>query len=85
MPSKTPSAVQKIIIKALQELHDKSHEPEDERWFTRAQVAKQLEAPSFRLNPSRKNALDALYENGEVERRTKPNDGRGMHQYRLKK
>ncbi len=79
------NAVKKLIQKAITDLHAHSALAKDEQWFSRANIGMQLRAPSFGLNPSRKSALSALVEDGVIEQRVRPNDGRGTLEFRLVK
>lgn len=77
------NAVKKLIQKAITDLHAHSPLAKDEQWFSRANIGQQLRAPSFGLNPSRKGALESLVQDGVIEKRVRPNDGRGTLEFRL--
>lgn len=73
----------KLILNALSELHRKSADPAADQWFRRAQIAQQLAAPTYQLNPARIGALEALVTAKAVLKQQKPNDGRELPLYRL--
>jgi hypothetical protein len=76
------SRVKKLILSALERLHNKSTLPIDEQWFPRAYIGRELGAPGG-LNPARVNALKEMVQEGKVRSRQKPNDGRDLPEYRL--
>ncbi len=71
------------ILNASKELHRRSELPAADRWFRRAEIARQLAAPSSQLNPSRIGALEGLVVAGHMLKRQKPEDKRSLPQYRL--
>ncbi|MDZ4770678.1 MAG: hypothetical protein SGJ24_16250 [Chloroflexota bacterium] len=71
-----------IILKAIDELHKRSSVPDDEQWFTRAAIARQMGVPSQRLNPVRVRKVEELASEGKIQKRQKPDDGRDLPQYR---
>jgi hypothetical protein len=72
-----------ILLTAIRELQTRSSLPPDERWFTRADIARQLNVKSQKLNPRRVSKLEELVDGGEVLKRQKPNDGRDLPQYQI--
>ena len=75
--------VQEHILNALSELHRKSPEASADQWFRRAEIARQLGAPSSQLNPARIGVLENLTKAGRVLKQQKPNDKRDLPLYRL--
>ena len=72
----------RMILEALTALHSKSRQPLDEQWFTRRNIAGQVEAKAG-LNPSRINALEALVAEKKIVKRQRPNEGRDLPEYSL--
>ena len=75
--------VQESILNALHELHRKSAEASADQWFRRAEIARQLGAPSSQLNPARIGVLEGLTKAGRVLKQQKPNDKRDLPLYRI--
>ena len=71
------------ILNALHELHRKSSAPAADQWFRRAEIARQLGAPSSTLNPARIGVLEALTKAGRVLKQQKPDDKRDLPVYRI--
>ncbi|MEO8611261.1 MAG: hypothetical protein ABI690_25415 [Chloroflexota bacterium] len=74
----------KLIQTALEELHKTSHHPQEQQWFTRADIGRHLKAASGGLNPSRQGALEQLATAGVVEKRRKDDSGKQTYEFRLK-
>ena len=72
------------LKKQLQEALAQHHAQDAEQWFTRAALARQLQAPSGGLNPSRVSALNELVSEGVVEVRKQPDQKKGTLEFRLK-
>jgi hypothetical protein len=79
------SRVKKLLLEAMEKLHQESKLPQNDQWFARAAIARKLENQSGKLNPVRINALEELVEQGSLFKRQKPNDGRELPQYSLYK
>ncbi len=78
------NGLKKQLQDALAQHHHNSQASDAEQWFTRAAIAKQLQAPSGTLNPSRTFALNELVSEGVVEVRKQPDQKKGTLEFRLK-
>ena len=74
----------KLIQDVLEQHHNDSKIPDAQKWMTRGAIARQLKAPSGRLNPARIAALNELVQGGVVEERKQPDTGKETHEFRLK-
>ncbi|MFZ4815755.1 MAG: hypothetical protein ACOYL5_14565 [Phototrophicaceae bacterium] len=77
MPHK--GKLKQILLSTVEKLQTRR----PDGWFSRRQIAEQLGTESVHLNPARIGALKTLVEEGKLQLRQRPDDGRDLPEYRL--